>query len=209
MISVKQLTEGSLYLLASIALGFFTLRLVVPVTTKSSSAVVIRSASDERRMREVIQSSRTNDYLIEFMDFQCPPCRATWTRVKAFLAKHRSMKYKAMNFPLVIHPNAFNAAVTWEVGKEFGQSDRVFEDLFSGNTDLTTASLNTYLESKGIRIKLGSNDSRMYEERVRNQMSLAAQLSVNATPTFSLLRKGGGLVEIHSLQAVEKYLDGI
>ena len=38
-------------------------------------------------------------------------------------------------------------------------------------------------------------------------MSLAAQLTVNATPTFFLLRKGGGLVEIHSLEAVEKYLD--
>ena len=117
------------------------------------------------------------------------------------------MKYKAMNFPLAIHPNAFNAAVTWQVGKEFGQSDRVFEDLFSGKTDLTTVSLNTYLESKGIQIKLGTRASRKYEEQVRNQMSLAAQLTVNATPTFFLLRKGGGLVEIHSLEAVEKYLD--
>ena len=193
--------------MACIALGFFTLRLVVPVTKNSPPADVMRSASDERRIREVIQSSRTNDYLIEFMDFQCPPCRATWTTVKAFLAKHSSMKYKAMNFPLAIHPNAFNAAVTWQVGKEFGQSDRVFEDLFSGKTDLTTVSLNTYLESKGIQIKLGTRASRKSEEQVRNQMSLAAQLTVNATPTFFLLRKGGGLVEIHSLEAVEKYLD--
>jgi protein-disulfide isomerase len=49
--------------------------------------------------------------IVEFMDFQCPPCRAAWPHLKSILKSHPLVGDRAVMFPLRMHPLAFDAAV--------------------------------------------------------------------------------------------------
>jgi protein-disulfide isomerase len=203
---MEQWVELAAYGLATVACAAGAYYFLSP-SPLASQAVQQRSKTDESKLRSYLGVKTGTAALVEFMDFECPPCRATWPRVKAFLSAHPKISYRPVNFPLFIHPFAFNAATASEVARKNGKFDTAFEELFAGNLQMDQNGLNSYLKRSGMPAVIGKSSAAPYERMVRQSMKLASELGVHATPTLLLLTRRGELIETHSLNALEKFVD--
>ncbi|MEX2012856.1 MAG: thioredoxin domain-containing protein, partial [Candidatus Levyibacteriota bacterium] len=77
--------------------------------TKTDPAVLVRSDSNK------IGSESAKVTLVEFGDFQCPACAASYPIVREIKAVYKDeLQLVFRNFPLPSHGNAFAAAVAAE-----------------------------------------------------------------------------------------------
>jgi len=178
-----------------------------PALPASQQPTVPRSEADALILRNALGLASGQATLIEFMDFQCPPCRASYPGIKAALKAHPRAAYRAVNFPLSMHLYAFGAAVASEIAREHGQHDRVFDDLFTGKADLDPGSLNAYLRRRGLPAIVGKAGSSRFEKKVRGEMKMAQDLKVNSTPTLFVLDRNGTLTEVRGTENVSRLLD--
>jgi protein-disulfide isomerase len=172
----------------------------------SVNAVLARGTDDSKLMQSYLRQAVVKPTIIEFMDFQCPPCRASVSTIDGIRKRHANVDFVAVNFPLRIHPLAENAAVAAEVARSAGYYDRAFHDLYSGRVKLDTDGLNKYLTINGCKPVIGTTGDLVFRDKVRRQVSLANTLNVHATPTFFILGTDGRLTEYHSFDLLEKNL---
>jgi len=130
------------------------------------SVIKMRTRADADRLRAAILPTQGAVTLVEFMDFECPPCRGAWPRVKQILKSHPKTRYIAVNYPLSIHPCAFDAAVAYEEAKSHGRGQDAFDDLLSGRTELDQSALNTYLIHINIKAVVGKPESAPLRAKV-------------------------------------------
>ena len=174
---------------------------------RNGSQPAIKRTGDEADIvRKAFQIKSNQAAVIEFMDFQCPPCRASWPRIKKFIEAHPDVAYRNANYPLSMHRFAFDAAVASLIGDAHGLHDQVFEDLFTGKTDLDPKSLNKYLSLHHLPAILGSSSDGTYRAAVRASRELGDRLHIAGTPTLLVLSKSGVLTEVRSINVLEDYL---
>jgi protein-disulfide isomerase len=142
--------------------------------------------------------------LVEFMDFQCPPCKAAYPGIRNFLKSHPNVNYVPVNFPLSFHVHAFEAAVAYELSKTHNQEEKVFQDLMTGKVALDAHSLNSYLEQRRLRGDVGSTRAHAAEQRVRDDLKLAKDLGVSGTPTFFIVSRAGTVTQAGSFRDLEE-----
>ena len=142
--------------------------------------------------------------VVKFNDFQCPPCRATYTEYRGILAKYTAsgdVKYVLQHFPLDPECNAANAnhfaaceaAAAYELAKPKGTAEKLEAWLFANQPDLTPE-----LVKKGAAQVAGIQDfDAQYATALgqfKDDIALANKLEVKSTPTFFINgRKVGGL----------------
>ncbi len=107
----KILAECTIY--ASVALGMAPW--VRERTMPAGSSLVRRSQVEAAELRTTLEIPEHVPSVIEFFDFQCPPCRMAYPSIKAVLVRHPNVLYRPVNFPLSIHQYAFGAAVASEI----------------------------------------------------------------------------------------------
>ena len=173
-----------------------------PASTEPS---VERSAADAKLLSTRLGLQAGVPTVIEFMDFECPPCRQSWPRLKAILQHQPRLRYRAVNFPLSMHPDAFGAAVAEEIAAKFGKRPKVFDDLFTGKTELDIPNLNKYLALQELPGIVGTDKAAPFSSLVEQDMKLGSEMKVQGTPTTFVLSSNGSLHEVRDLTLVDRF----
>ena len=135
--------------------------------------------------------------LIEYGDFQCPPCGNMYPIVKQLTAKYKDqLQYVFRNFPITTsHPNARAAAATAEAaglqGKYWEMHDKIYEKQ-SDWSELDANARTTFFE--GLAKDIGLDVSKFNSDVVKTSLNdkvdfdyqLGKKAGVEGTPTFFL-----------------------
>jgi protein-disulfide isomerase len=145
--------------------------------------------------------------IVKFNDYQCPPCRQTFTEYKPILAKYQAshpgqVKFVSKDFPLEAecntggqHVASCEAAAAVRMARAKGRAEALEDWLFDNQPAMTAA-----LVRQGLSQVAGVSDfDAQYPrvlEQVRADVALGRQLGVNRTPTFFIngIRVEGGLL---------------
>ena len=193
---------GFAFLMASVTAVVFHRNLALEQQSK-----IVRSKSDAAILIAALNLRKGQSAIIEFMDFECPPCRMSYPKIKAQLSKCPLSVFREVNFPLPMHPFAFGAAVASEIAREGGKHDEVFEYLFSGKVALDEKSMNTYLRSRKLPGNVGAKESADHEKKVKDDIALGKALNINSTPTVMVLSRDGTLTEVRNLDLIPELLN--
>jgi|TARA_B100001964_G_C14223648_1_gene596568 protein-disulfide isomerase len=147
--------------------------------------------------------------LIEFMDFECPPCKKATQVIKKILKKYPDdIRLVFRNFPRIEkHPFAIKAAeaalCAHKQGKFWEYCDRLFENQDNLNDKiLTEIAKNVGLDMNGFNGCYLFNESA---KRVSEDLDLALALDVKMVPTFFI--NGQKIDGRNSLKNLEKIIE--
>lgn len=101
-----------------------------------ASETLIKSSSD------YLGNPKAAYVLVEFADYQCPPCRKASETIQELLTRNPNVRLAFRNFPLKIHPYAFSAAVAAEAAREQGAFWQVHDALFENQQQLNDRLIN-------------------------------------------------------------------
>ncbi|PIS42656.1 MAG: hypothetical protein COT24_02565 [Candidatus Kerfeldbacteria bacterium CG08_land_8_20_14_0_20_40_16] len=129
--------------------------------------------------------------LTEFSDFQCPACKNAKLLVDGLMEKYADqIKLEYKYLPLVVlHPNAYNAALAAECANDQGKFWEMYDLLFANQNNLTKSDLKLYasqmdgLNADSFNICL---DTKAKKNVIDADLNEAAAKGINATPTFFL-----------------------
>lgn len=84
--------------------------------------------------------------LVEFGDYQCPPCRAEYGAIRDLVAARQpQVGFVFRHYPLMeIHPAAFTAALYVEAAREQGKFGQMHEMVYSDEAGVAPAALEKY-----------------------------------------------------------------
>jgi protein-disulfide isomerase len=145
--------------------------------------------------------------LIEFGDYECPPCRAHHDEVVRLSHDYgRILRVEFRHHPLKMHPSARGAALFAEAARLNGQFGPAHDALMSGfidETGLRALSLKT-----GVKFPLSSSTLRQASDRIKADTELAQKLGLSGTPSFVLYsRQDGQAYVVASLDDVRLALE--
>lgn len=139
--------------------------------------------------------------VIEFFDFQCPPCRAAWQYVRDHIATDPQVRYVPLCFPLSIHPYAFGAAVAFRrlasIEPELEAESQIFEAKSLNRVDLAEI-----CKKRGLASPFNGKIGEQAKLAVKNELQLALDLHLSGTPTFILLQPDGSGQIIRNLKLI-------
>ena len=132
--------------------------------------------------------------LVEFMDYQCPPCRATQPKVRAALQQNPGLQFMVRNMPLPMHPNAVRAATAAEAARQQNKFEPMHDALISGGS-LDEAEIKQIAKKVGLNAaQFAADREKMARQRVDADVKTAGTLHIDATPTFLLCSSRDGKV---------------
>ncbi len=137
--------------------------------------------------------------LVEFGDYECPPCRHNQPLIASLLSRYDGrIKLDFRQFPLQqLHPHAEEAAVSAEsvrpLGKFWPVHKRLFEIDLSKKRELTDL-----LKGYNLTSSHQAANKQIYQDR-----ALAEKLEVTGTPTFFLCCPDGSVRRLPNAKAVE------
>ena len=154
-----------------------------------------------------ITTSREGYVLIEFMDYQCPPCRASQGRLNEVLGKYGAkLQFVAKHYPLEMHQNAFNAAVAAEAARDQDKFHQMHKALLAGNSlnpeEIQTISRQIGLDKNRFKLSIQGNALR----RVKADMKIAEDLHLDSTPSWLLCTPEGKIWHLKSLAQVQELI---
>lgn len=125
--------------------------------------------------------------IVEFADFQCPACGATYPAVEKILADYSQQVYFVFrNFPLTQHEHARPAALAAQAAGSQGKFWEMYGLLFQHQDKIDDASLRGYAESLGLDMGRFDEDwkSAASAKAINEDVAAATGFRVSATPTF-------------------------
>lgn len=143
--------------------------------------------------------------LIEFMDYQCPPCRAKRTQVDALVEQYQDkLQFSVRNFPLKMHIHAFDAAVAAVAAGEQNKFWPMHKALLQGESlkpeEVEAIAHQVGLDERRFRTScLGSA-----RKRVEEDMQLADAIHLDSTPSWLLCTPDGKVWQLASLSQVSE-----
>jgi uncharacterized membrane protein/protein-disulfide isomerase len=133
--------------------------------------------------------------ILKFNDYQCPPCRQTYTEYKPIVERYQAqypgqVKFVTKDFPLEaecntggVHAAGCEAAAAVRMARIKGKADALEAWLFDNQPAMSPE-----LVRRGVREVGGVNDFDAQYPRVLDQVradvALGRQLGVSSTPTF-------------------------
>ena len=125
--------------------------------------------------------------VVEFGDFQCPPCGRLWKIVEEALQPYGDkVRYVFHNSPLAFHENAQKAAEAAKAAQAQGRFFEYAELLYRNQRSLDLASLKRY--AAGLRLDTSrfsrELDGGRYTADVLLERRLAERVAARGTPTF-------------------------
>jgi len=140
-----------------------------------------------------IEKSKNNKVtLIEFGDFQCPACGATYPIVQQILNAYKDdVTFVFKNYPLPIHQNSRIAAEAAEAAGAQGKFFPMYEKLYDNQKDWgESKDPMKYFEQYAKQIKLNVDTfkkevaDQKYEKKIQADIDDGNKVGLNATPTF-------------------------
>lgn len=141
--------------------------------------------------------------LIEFMDYQCPPCRASRVKVETIRDLYQGkLNVVVRNLPLRMHNHSLSAAAAAESAREQGRFWPMYDALMTGGP-LAPA------EIKSIARRIGLDNARFQRSwggsgkaAAVSDSHLAEALGLKATPSFLLCTPKGQVWHLQRLDQV-------
>lgn len=133
--------------------------------------------------------------IIEYGDFQCPACAATYPNVAQLRTEYADkVRFVFRHFPLTnIHPNAMAASRAAEAagkqGKFFEMHDVLYEKQKEWSTDIAASEkFEEYAKELGLNIDQFISDVNSSEvsDAINLDIATGKQLGVDGTPAFYL-----------------------
>ena len=141
-------------------------------------------------------------HLVEFGDYQCPPCAKSHEQVRTLLKQHPEIVFHFRHMPLEqTHNLAMPAALLAESARRSGKFQEVNAALYSMDAELTKEKLKT-LET---RYSLSKPKSQEHET-VASDIADAKRLGIDGTPTFVLCTANGKAFILNSLEQADDFL---
>jgi protein-disulfide isomerase len=126
--------------------------------------------------------------IVEFSDFQCPPCGESHELMENVLKAYpKDVKLVYKNFPLTsIHNNAMAAAKAATAAGKQGKFWEMHDVLFENQSALDTDKLTEYAGKVGLNVPRWVSDfsSQEVSQMVSREMQDGRTADVDATPTF-------------------------
>jgi protein-disulfide isomerase len=137
--------------------------------------------------------------LVEFADYQCPPCARANSSVEQLVQKSGGkLNFCFRNFPLPSHDFAHRAAVLAEKCRGSSEFWKVHDRLYADQDQLGKAYLDAVDKAERAKsVKLSSDLDA--EKRISSDMALGNVLGINGTPTFYLCTPDDKVYELASL----------
>jgi len=136
--------------------------------------------------------------IVEFGDYECPPCRAINCQVKSIVDNGKGdVRLVFHNLPLTkIHPLAMNAAIAAETPDNAATFWQVHNSLMGGLID--PMGVSQVLQTHGVKASKASlSRARL---RIDSDLKLAESLNVNETPTIMLCCPDNEVLKVHDFQ---------
>ncbi len=140
--------------------------------------------------------------LVEFGDYECPPCRRTQELVHAAMSRYRGrLKLDFRQHPLSqIHPHALEAALATESASTAEEFWMLHERLFQTDLRLKGA-VSGAAKQAGVRM-----DGRKARKRLDADIALGERLGISATPSFLLCCPDGRVYRLRGIEDLDKLL---
>jgi predicted DsbA family dithiol-disulfide isomerase len=124
--------------------------------------------------------------IVDFVDFECPWCRAMNAELEPVVEAHKSqLRVVRKQVPLRMHPHAMDAARAACCGEQLGSGDAMADELFKSE-DLTPAGCEKIAEKLGINLasyrKCVSDPST--DERIRSDSESFRSSKGHGLPTI-------------------------
>ncbi len=156
--------------------------------SQDQSKILIRPDS---HMQEVKGAKVT---LVEFGDFECPACGASYPIISQLLITYKgNMTFVFRNFPLDMHPNSHIAAEAAEAagaqGKFFEMYDALYQNQSQWGEDKNPMPLlQKYAKIIGLDVDAFTSDvkANKYKDKIQQDLNDGSTLAISATPTFFL-----------------------
>jgi hypothetical protein len=157
-------------------------------TAARSRAALADSLIRNRDGAHNLGNSQTGRVILEFVDYDCPACRAADSVLHAAFERGADVEVAVLQFPLEeLHDGAILAARGAVCAKRFGAFGSVHRALFRSAGPRTPESIVRLAHANGIEDVNGFTDclsSKWSEEMVTLERTLGARLDVTGTPTF-------------------------
>ncbi len=145
--------------------------------------------------------------LVEFGDYQCPPCRSLDKIIPKLMAMHPDMlRLTYRNLPLSsIHPRAFSSAIAAEAARKQGKFWQMHDLLMAKALDDNTISTaQRVLGLNATQFRHDSMDSGLLA--VKADVTEAGKLGIHRTPSFFLCCPNGKVFHLQNLSALSQFL---
>ncbi len=162
---------------------------VFPKRSKTDQ-VVVRLPNKERYILGNHTKNKDRVTLIEFIDYQCPPCRMTHAEVIKFVnARKVNMDLTVRNYPLKMHPYAMDLAIGVEAAREQGKFKEMKDAVLSSD-NLKKEYLVRMATKLGMNLqKFNLAILTSAKASVTQDMDDAERLGLSGTPSFYLSDK--------------------
>lgn len=145
--------------------------------------------------------------LVEFGDYECPPCRAMHKQLPELLKRYDGqVRFTFRHLPLTsIHPNALPAAIAAEAARKQERFWPVHQALFT--TELNTAAIQNVVRSERLdRARFHRDAAATAKKVVQDDIRQAEELGLQGTPSFILCCPDGRVIRLTSLDQLSTYV---
>lgn len=125
--------------------------------------------------------------IMEFSDFQCPFCKASFPSIREITAEYPNVKYIYRDFPVdELHTEARSAAEAAACAHEQEMFWPYHDRLFQNQHDLTNNALLKYAKQTGLDIEKFKEcfENNSFAEEVERDREAGIDLGVRGTPTW-------------------------
>lgn len=148
--------------------------------------------------------------LVEFADYQCPPCGNAYRNILPSILQqyHRKIKFVFRNFPLTnIHCYAKGAALASIAAGMQGKFWQMHNLLYSNQDQLDPKSIEKYAAELNLNLPKFNHDIVGKAANLLAQdVSQGNRSDVNATPTFFLCLRNNTVIKLGDPTQLKNYL---
>lgn len=152
--------------------------------------------------------------VVEFIDFQCPYCKAVHPTLLQLLQdyKDRSVRFVFRQFPIIsIHSQALSAASASLCANEQEKFISFYDMAYTRQEEISPAGLSTFASDLGLNLTQFNTcfGEHRYENDIKNDLSDGLALKVAGTPTWFINgeRFEGALALETFKEAIDKELN--
>ena len=143
--------------------------------------------------------------LVEFADYQCPPCAVANPLVKKILsANPKKINFRFRNFPLPMHEHAKEYAIFTEMHRPSIEAYWSIHDFLYEHQATINPETLLHVEKEYPNIQQTSR--KVAVDRVDGDIKLANTMSVHGTPSFYLCNDKGEVFELANVSQVTDLL---
>ena len=157
----------------------------MPLAVSSAASLALSTLPKNTTRAQVVgsvyaaESSRSSYVLVEFGDYECPPCRVMHEALRAFAATHRdkvSVIFRHMPL-LQIHPTAFDTALYAEAARDQGKFWQMHDLLYDNQEKFAPKDLKRYAQQLNLDMaQVHQSIETTARARVRADMDASLQL---------------------------------